>query len=522
MSHKFSIRSIALLSFLTLAAPIAFGASVELREYTALQEAFVAREWNHFNCEYSSLLVREGIIDESTRARNFQPLSSEACAVNRVKLAEIMTSPAWLQPTKTPRFPNYLELSQKLATSRAEALKGSGLVVVPQAPKSRKKLSAMSVDLWTIENQLRSVLKVEDGHATKTDCDYRRDMNGSINEARERIYDRTFWHAELFDQGYDCTVSRFKAASWQLNREKNFGWAQALFDSERTAIAKIPHDKLPATTLAGLHIAAFPQLAYDTPAPLEKLTYKKLKKDIEALGGTLDVVERISASSAQKQIVDSANAFAKIAAKYPKAKLLVLTRSMGGMVAREVLERYPNLRARVSGVVEIGSTPFGSVIADYKARGDAFDQNYIDRNDWKEILAINTIGRTNSHFRDLHFEALKRSNIATMSFRHFDPSASAARNLDLPVINVIQLPDSLGTYFRFKEPVNVDPAMMLMSMYGPIEGSSPLTHAAWDTSKSVRLFTADFNHLGFWGLSPDLAMDYTVAILKTAKRIGAW
>ncbi|MES2962569.1 MAG: hypothetical protein V4760_01680 [Bdellovibrionota bacterium] len=514
-------RSIALLSLLTL-APSAFGASQVLVEYTALQETFVAREWNHLNCVYGSILVKKGIIDEKTRLASFQPLSAESCARASLSLNEILENPSWQRPTSTPNFPNYLQMSQGLVSLRAEALRATGLPLVLQAPTKRESLKAVSVDLWSLENKLRATLKVEDGHPTKTDCSWKTDTTASLAEARNHLYDRLFWHAELFDQGYDCTISRFKGASWNLNAEKNFPWAQSLFESERAQIAKIPHKQLGSSTLKGLHIAVFPQLAYDAPTPLEKLTYKKLKKDIEKLGGTLDVVHRISSSSAQRQIADSANAFAKIAAKYPRSKLLVMTRSMGGMVAREVLERFPNLRARVSGVVEIGSTPFGSVIADYKARGDAFDGNYIERNDWKEIAAINTIGWVKPEFRELHFEALKRNNIASMSFRLYDPAASSRKNLDLPVVNVIQLPDSLGTYFRYKETVKVDPAMLLMSMYGPVEGSSPLTHSAWDTAKSVRLFTSDFNHLGFWGLAPDLATDYTIAILKTAKRIGAW
>jgi hypothetical protein len=59
-------------------------------------------------------------------------------------------------------------------------------------------------------------------------------------------------------------------------------------------------------------------------------------------------------------------------------------------------------------------------------------------------------------------------------------------------------------------------------MYGPTEDSTPLSHAAWDTSKSARVFVSEFNHLGFWSIAPDLAIDYWVSVIFTAKELGLW
>ena len=503
-------------------APHAHAASVQSQTLAAFQENFVAQEWNQLNCDYASLLVARDIINEGSRESSFQPLSPANCELNRAHLNSTLVSPLWTNAIETPAFPNYLQIAHRLATSHAQALQAVKFSTAPEAPLQREELKPISVDVWTIENQLRSQLGVEDGHALKANCAWKSDAQSSLTEARAHLYDRTFWHAELFEQGYDCTISRFKAASQNLNSEKGFGSAQAMFEAARLNVKQVPHAKMNAKALAGLHVAVFPQLAYDSPTTLERLSYPKLKKDLEALGATLDVVNRVSASPAAQQIADSRAALEKIVAKYPNSKILVLTRSMGGMVAREVLERNPNLLARVSGVVEIGSTPFGSVIADYKARGDAFDQNFIERHDWKEEAAVAALGWLKPEFKALHDAALKRNNIATMSFRLFSPAASSQKNLDLPVVNVIQLPDSLGHYFGFKQSVMVDPAMLLMSIYGPTEGSSPMTHAAWDTKHSVRVFAPEFNHLGFWGLDPDLATDYIIASLQTAKKIGAW
>jgi hypothetical protein len=204
---------------------------------------------------------------------------------------------------------------------------------------------------------------------------------------------------------------------------------------------------------------------------------------------------------------------------------------MGGMVAREVLERRADLRSFVSGALLIGSTPYGSVVGDYKARGDLFDDTYLQQ----EELAPKVLGTLagpfgfafdifgfNADLHQLFASAEVRTNIGSMSHRLFDPTQKSPV-ADLPILNVIQLPDGLGTYFKHSvRSANVDPTFLLMSMYGPTEGSTPLSHAAWDSTKSARVFAADFNHLGFWSLDPDLAVDYIVSAIFTSKTVGLW
>lgn len=196
---------------------------------------------------------------------------------------------------------------------------------------------------------------------------------------------------------------------------------------------------------------------------------------------------------------------------------------MGGMVLRELLERNANVRSYFTGAILMGATPWGSVIADFKSRSDLFDDNYLQREEVSEIGA-SEIAKLHflipDHMAQLHASALRRNNIASMSHLNFKPRVFSEA---FPVLNVIQLPDSLANYFQYsQEAKQVDPTFLLMSMYGPTEGSAPLAHAAWDTQKSARVFVSQFNHLGFWSLTPDQGVDYYVATLMTAQRLGLW
>lgn len=530
-SNRLNLTPFIVLGYLILSVPV-FGMDTD--PGTQLNAQLSLAEWNESNCEFPRLLG----LSESQLQNNYQVLDQATCAQNHQTLAILLQGPGFTQ-TYNSKFPYYLTLLKGQMQAWAGSLSGSSLLTPAQIPGTRKKFSAPYYNPTTIENELRKKLGVDDGHPADSNCSWQT-QSSMVTDAQKNLKDLNFWQTQLFTQGYDCTVSLFKSVSGLQNKANGYGDAQEQFTAQRLSMKTTPHQAITGKPLSGLHIAIFPQLGYDIPgipAPLELLSYAQLNKALNALGADVHIISRVSAAAKEDEICQSAKNFEKAIADVrskgsENPKFLVLTRSMGGMIARELFERRTDLRQSISGVILVGSTPYGSVIGDYKSRGDLFDDTYLQQEALVPAITaflaatpldlILDLFGFNPDLHALHTAGEIRKNVQTLSHLEFDPRKPTAAP-ELPVLNVIQLPDSLGSYFLHSQrSAAVDPTFLLMSMYGPTEGSTPLSHAAWDTSKSSRVFVSEFNHLGFWSIEPDRAIDYWLSAIFTGKKLGVW
>jgi pimeloyl-ACP methyl ester carboxylesterase len=525
----------------------------------ALEASFVQSEHETIDCRYLNLLLAhpKALPTYKGKSQSVEDLSLEhMISYLETSFASPSGAPcqiaiesvrSFLEDSRSDAlatsYPRYSELVKNLAGEKSAALAALDLPTPLFAPSQRPFLNDVSLDLQSFENSLRERLGVDSQvpstTASQQRCKWQNDSTRPAL-ALARIQNLNFWHSELIDDGYDCTVALFKEVSRRSNALKLNSNPQAVFDRELAASAARrnldPRSQPFSQPLRGLHILVFPQLSYESPpalSTLELLSYPELKAGMAKLGATLDVVDRNSIADKDTQIEQSVESMKKIITEHKQGgearpRFIVLGRSMGGMVARELLETHPELRGFVAGLVFVGCTPYGSVVADFDARSDRFDADLQDRNSFPESL-FSIIPGINLGFVNLaalgraHVAAQFSPNIASMSQRNFDPEQDQALS-EMPVLNLMLVPDQLSTYYANSQPrvLSVDPAFTLMAMYGPTDDSTPLAYASWDTQRSARIFYSKMNHLAFWSLPPDDAIDLEYAAIKTALDLNLW
>lgn len=408
-----------------------------------------------------------------------------------------------------------------------------------QNPEAKNSYSGFNP--WIIENQLRQL-----NISKQSSCSLENLSSYQLAVVdKSLIYSNSFFHQFFIENGYTCTVQLYQKLS-DLNGLTNQS-EQALYENTLATLKK-QNLKNPNYTSEILKkfsdsiMIYVPQLGYDLPPEnihqalkfllgfptdepfrREQLVYQELKSYFNSQNIPFYVLKRTSLDPIEKQVQDSANNLKMILLneqfhlkKQPK-KIIFLARSMGGLVTRLLLKKYPQINKLTKGVVMIGATPHGSVIAEYKSRGDihflTVTKNILDKQPNKTI----------AQFVPVLKASLLRSSLETMSHEKYQPQRDKDTLVDYPVINVIFLRPEAKSYFDTlgTRVPQVDLTFLNMLTYGPTEGSSPLTHASWDTMNSVRIFDSRLNHLGFWAQNSNEGLKiYEAALTALEARLN--
>lgn len=359
-----------------------------------------------------------------------------------------------------------------------------------------------------------------------------RSMDRDICPTDELPSDLLTWHAFFLQNGYICTVQTYKNISQELNTVAGKENAQAGFDELATLslpeLKKLFKQEFAAELAADkLKIAFIPQLSYENgmlsglfPYRLflnqtEKTGYTFLQKEFRRLGADVKVIYRNSLAPLEAQVRETEEGLAELDGPH-----LVISRSMGSRVMNEVKKRaelgLANGTASVAAWYNVGGTPNGSVIADYKSRPDVFYRGVFPTVADTLKLPVGLIAkdpRVVDHLPSTIYSALDRANLPTMAHHeHLNPAGDAASSMK--VYNLIFL--SSG-YERATQ--GVDPVYTHMLSYGPTEGSAPLAGAAVDTTASARVFY-NLDHLAFWKLTPQEGLAVYLRTLIAGKRAG--
>jgi hypothetical protein len=338
-----------------------------------------------------------------------------------------------------------------------------------------------------------------------------------------KVTDQTAWHNYFLQHGHDCTMKEFRAQAVALNSDST---SQANFE-KNLANKKLKLD------LTGLNIAYMPHMTYETnylrfnfpynlffPGKGELLTPEGFRRYFKEMGANVKIIHRVSSATLTEQVAQSLRELKKLdKATAKKGGFVIITRSMGSLVLTALMldhaAELPNLKQ----IIHVGGTTYGSVIAEHKSRFDYFLQNTVKGN-IKNIGLINLIDflddwdlRLNDHIDNFMKEALKTSNLETLSFKNEAIQKRKEERMAAPVVNVLFLPPTDA-----KRALSDDPVRQNMAAYGPTEGSGRLGDIIAQGTTTTNLVLDDKGHLAFRDLSKPEAVHLFKAILATVSR----
>jgi hypothetical protein len=565
---------------LILSSSMALAQSPRIQQVTRADARFVNLEQESLKCSYPNLVNRFPIDELNSRElkKNFS-ISAEDQERCPTTLKDFAThydllSDKPLAESRRLAFPLYSEVVKAWAEVPVtrKHLDKFGIRTLFQTKATRSLEPQTHVDPQKIEDYIRSIVKKTSNSECTAASNEKIRSDFSSADPRD-AYRILYWKRILHEHGYACAASFYYFLSNELNSKNKFiaNDPQNVFESSTNGFDSIGSEDLRqlqsaiAKSLSKNHVIIFfPPLGYDIPSelPREQLTMMEWKKSkfyspslkqrfetgyqvpkqkfVPGMGVPFEMIERVSVEDIYgQQIPDSNKQFLEAIEKHlrrnPNAKFVVMARSMGGFIAREVLEK--NIQTRVQGkrvpdlidvAILMGSTPYGSVIADYKGRVDQHHETYQTMTSFKTSLAHTALDigsvftRKESHFERLIEAGRVQSNVASMSHRHFNAERIVKSSLQpYRVLNIIHLKPSLDNYFeKAEKSKNTDFVFMHWAMFGPSEGSAPLSHASWDTNNSVRVFLKSYNHLAFWNLSPESGFALLLGGISTAEKLG--
>lgn len=508
---------------------------------------FLVAEREQIACQYLQLATKDILkkinLDDLEKYFGIKRAEIENCDEVNSRVAEIA---AQLESnTGEMAYPNYFNIGQKFVLQKKLelALKSRELYVPFQTNSERKSTGELSINPLELEKFLRN-----QPISSSKECPIENEL------IKENIYNLSFWKEQLHLKGYDCAVKQFYAFSQSMNASSK---AQETFENQLLGMGKNSSQRLKdfaqskENFVSPNHVILFyPPLGYDLPSkrPREQLTVEKWKKpNFESpslkerfekeLGIKFELIERDTLENINShQIPKSMRRTIQLVEHHVNAnasvKFIVIGRSMGAYVAREVLEKLKDHKIGnrrfselVDSVLLIGGTPWGSVIADYKSRVDQHDEIFskskygINSLVYGALKLFSFIDIKDGRLKKIVETSRVRKNIESMSHRNFDAQQilDGAKS-DYKVLNVIFLKPEIKKYFENSPHTKeVDLVFLQWAMYGPTEGSAPLSHSSWDTQNSKRVFVKSHNHLGFWNLTPDEGLDLIVSAIKSAK-----
>jgi len=553
---------------------------------TKVDEKFVDLEQRSTGCRYIERFNRYAIkeFSDAKLQKYFTLHSSDMKECDRLNSELIGQLVSTVQSNsrdlKKLQYPLYLDIVNRVSsvTTTQERLGEAGMASLIHSSLRRSEISGVSLDPLKIEKFLRDTVSQNYSSAclqSQEELDSSaqllvNSLDKLSDTAAANPYSVTFWKSYLHQWGYTCSTSLYYKFSQKLNSQKGFGKAQEIFDAQIAGFESVNSSNIQnqfgkvRSKLTKNHVVIFfPPLGYDIPSdrPREQLTVSEWKKrdfyspsmkqrfesgflqngvKVPGVGVPFELIERVTVEDLEtQQIPQSELLFMAALEKHilanSHAKFIVIGRSMGGLIAREVLSRTKNSMVRgkkvsdlVENVIFIGATPYGSVIADYKSRVDQHDPTFRQMNSFQVDIA-HTFLDLQSFFlgKESHFERLieagrNSQNVQKMSFKNYSISKiSESAQSPFNVLNAIFLKKSTKNYFeKATKSQDADYVFMHWAMYGPTEGSSPLSHASWDTSNASRVFVKNYNHLAYWNLTPEAGLNLILKSIQTAAEMG--
>ncbi|OYZ19568.1 MAG: hypothetical protein B7Y39_11810 [Bdellovibrio sp. 28-41-41] len=535
----------------------------DVADFFRRQEALVRKQSEQINCVYTDLLLKNKLISEEQKGKYYFQPSAKTCSQVDVKSLNFEIENLEHQkknlipslndhPPLWGSFPLFSSFLKSTPMQEKASLAQSNLTDFAYPPEKRFDPKVIFKKPLNVELGLRKFLDIKDPRYSSpinslSECSlnekaiskWHRDLHLSVDE-----YSTTYWQTLLHILGYDCTVTWYQWRSQKLNQAQNSvsraqsESSQKIYAKNLKEIQSVPL-RAQKAWLQGETFILIPQLGYDIPdkpwaVERERLQYSEMRLALQKLGARLIVIPRSTIAHRTAQIRETTVALKKFIEADKKhyeinnrtQTYYFLSRSMGAMVLREVLEQTPSLHPYVKAALSVGGTPYGSVIAEFKSRADIFDEVFYKTSNLIKDFVSDPLGSVYLGAKlgldpqtKAFSQAVKyRQNYKSMS--HFEFQPHRQNHLPFPVVNLIFLPLSLKNYYNGSARIaEVDFTFMHMMMYGPTEGSSPLSHAAWDTTRSQRIFDHEFNHLAFWQWDESTALRRWLAILKTTKEI---
>lgn len=414
------------------------------------------------------------------------------------------------------------ECDQELLRNELEELADQSLLI--------KKELGVAATVYSEKKVVDSLFKrrISDTKLLERDDSLARcDLSNTFS--KKDLVNRELWHDVYLKKGHTCTTKMFKKAKGQIDSNKAF---QEKFNI--TTRDQVYTQDFSQELLKGRNIAIVPSLAYEkvymlflpvvgerfaktfNKNPDHYLTVTMLANILKSFGAkNVKVIHRSTVMPLKDQAeltFKGLEEFGKEVGDYD-----VISQSAGSQVVNYILKNISktkeNLPKGMSSWINVGGTPRGSAIAEYKS---AFDF-YLTEHLLGQIKTLNMINPVTvfslkgltaltdkvrpsdiDRLVQSAHEGIKLENIQDLSFKNpatefsEDELKPGSATYELPIVNVTAVVEDLDDLTPSQDPV-----IPLQAMYGVSEGSSLLVDAGIDSKKSIHLFL-EGDHLSFY------------------------
>lgn len=378
--------------------------------------------------------------------------------------------------------------------------------------------------------------------------------------SREELNDALLLHGFYLAYGHTCTVKNFKTSSMKVNKSSEL---QSSFD----AYADKKLENFNEESLKDMNFAVVPSLVYEkryayripifggmfyTPDPQdpdaisqkESMTMDQFCKRLKKFGvNNCKVMYRVTTAPMKEQAEDTYKELLKFSKKKSKGKpFYVLAQSAGAHVMNFIFKNYSREQLKVlkdkgfKGIFNVGGTPRGSAIAEYKVGGDHFygkelkgsfatlnNAGAIQQLGLKLMAALgpNTSPKAVKRFIKLAENSLEKDNVKALSFMNEATSYDSSELTDssftseIKVYNLISVVEDLKDLTK-----SSDPVIIQQYMYGPTEGSSLLADSAIESKTASRIFYNRDHLVFFRSMDRDEFTNFYLKLLVSAKEAG--
>lgn len=328
------------------------------------------------------------------------------------------------------------------------------------------------------------------------------------------------WHELIIESGWPCVVKNYQAHSDILNSQRGYEFKVRQVELSQLSLKETKDLFKKTFKNESLAITFFPQLGWEngvvnTTFPYTLITdkteltsYRFLQKEFRKLGMRTKLISRNTVAPLNEQVRESLEQLETVSEKQ-----IVISRSMGSRVVRELMDRHPEkANQSMKAWINVGGTPHGSFIASYKSQRDHFHAGHLPQileafNAPLRLMARDP--RIPNHLFDTVLEAHRRESLETLSAVKPGPLKT-----NIPIFNAVFL---RSDYVRATS--GVDPVWREMLLYGASEGSAPLNGAAVEAENSLNLIESG-DHLSFWAMDPKEALKLYLRYLILSREQG--
>lgn len=521
LCRKFAILS----TFVSLSA---FGSIQNLVES---EKAFVAKEFEYLTC-----LVGHPTNSENLRAM-FVEAKSDLAELVQEKVYEDLDQAACSQEQLDTLRIQLMEIAQRSQVIKTELGIETGIY-------SDK---AITTEIGSRQEDDYALFELNT--AQYKECP-------DVMFDRMTLNDRDVLHAFYLTYGHSCTAKVYKESSWADSNNRSY--QEALDRELEKTLADYDKD-----TLKDINIAIVPSLVYERrytyrvkffgklfygeptegkASQEEQITMSQLCGRLKDYGAkSCKVMHRVTTEPMDIQAAETWEGLTDLAQK--DGDFVIISQSAGAHVMNYILKQYPRehldwLKANgLKAIYNIGGTPRGSSIAEYKAAPDYFIEREIGNTfglvngaggfrRWAisrmaGIFSFKTTPSAMKRFWDLIRASLDIENVLALGHSNqttlFSPDELSDESFraQMPMYNLISLVDDMADLTP-----STDPVLLHQMMYGPSEGSSLLADAAIEGKYAKRVFI-NKDHLHFFRvMTSDELTHINIAAIKSSMDLG--